>query len=198
MANDAFSKAQGILSSHVEPGRAGRGLLPTRIVAGPGSGDCPKPRSSWNDPWNMSRSSSNDYQSIRTEIATQPGGPRRGGQQSRQDDRSSRRSQSRAIGHNVDAGGQRLDRPRLYTAGAGRIRRYALVPATGSRFCTPGQVTSNGRTFARLALGSSHTQEGRFDEAVSHLEAALKFLQPAGYRRSNIQRPDSAWTSVSR
>ncbi len=35
---------------------------------------------------------------------------------------------------------------------------------------------------ARLALGSLSTQEGRFDEAVSHLEAALKFYQPGGYR----------------
>jgi len=35
---------------------------------------------------------------------------------------------------------------------------------------------------ARLALGSLGTQEGRLDEAVSHLEAALKFYQPAGYR----------------
>jgi tetratricopeptide (TPR) repeat protein len=35
---------------------------------------------------------------------------------------------------------------------------------------------------ARLALGSLSTQEGRLDEAVSDLEAALKFYQPAGYR----------------
>jgi tetratricopeptide (TPR) repeat protein len=35
---------------------------------------------------------------------------------------------------------------------------------------------------ARLALGSLSTQEGSLDEAVSHLEAALKFFQPAGYR----------------
>ena len=35
---------------------------------------------------------------------------------------------------------------------------------------------------ARLALGSLSTQEGRFDEAVAHLESALKFYQPAGYR----------------
>ena len=35
---------------------------------------------------------------------------------------------------------------------------------------------------ARLALGSLSTQEGSFDEAVSHLESALKFFQPAGYR----------------
>ena len=35
---------------------------------------------------------------------------------------------------------------------------------------------------ARLALGSLSTQEGSFDEAVSHLESALKFYQPAGYR----------------
>ena len=35
---------------------------------------------------------------------------------------------------------------------------------------------------ARLALGSLSTQAGSFDEAVSHLEAALKFYQPAGYR----------------
>jgi len=35
---------------------------------------------------------------------------------------------------------------------------------------------------ARLALGSLCTQEVRFDEAVSHLEAALAFYRPAGYR----------------
>ena len=35
---------------------------------------------------------------------------------------------------------------------------------------------------ARLALGSLGTQDGRFDEAVAHLEAALTFYQPAGYR----------------
>src|SRR6185436_7114444 len=35
---------------------------------------------------------------------------------------------------------------------------------------------------AHLALGSLSTQEGNFDEAVSHLEAALKFFQPGGYR----------------
>ena len=35
---------------------------------------------------------------------------------------------------------------------------------------------------ARLALGSLSTQEGRLDEAVSHLESALKFFKPAGYR----------------
>ena len=31
-------------------------------------------------------------------------------------------------------------------------------------------------------MAVSSTQEGTFDEAVSHLEAALKFYQPAGYR----------------
>jgi tetratricopeptide (TPR) repeat protein len=35
---------------------------------------------------------------------------------------------------------------------------------------------------ARLALGSLSTQEGSIDEAIDHLEAALKFYQPAGYR----------------
>jgi tetratricopeptide (TPR) repeat protein len=35
---------------------------------------------------------------------------------------------------------------------------------------------------ARLALGSLSTQDGRLDEAVSHLQSALKFYQPAGYR----------------
>jgi tetratricopeptide (TPR) repeat protein len=35
---------------------------------------------------------------------------------------------------------------------------------------------------ARLALGSLSTQEGKFDEAIAHLEPALKFYQPAGYR----------------
>jgi tetratricopeptide (TPR) repeat protein/tRNA A-37 threonylcarbamoyl transferase component Bud32 len=35
---------------------------------------------------------------------------------------------------------------------------------------------------ARLALGSLGAQDGASDEAVSHLEAALKFYQPAGYR----------------
>lgn len=35
---------------------------------------------------------------------------------------------------------------------------------------------------AELALGSLSHQEGRFEEAVSHLQAALKFYQPAGYR----------------
>ena len=35
---------------------------------------------------------------------------------------------------------------------------------------------------ARLALGSLSTQEGSFDEAVSHLQAALAFYQRAGYR----------------
>ena len=36
---------------------------------------------------------------------------------------------------------------------------------------------------ARLALGSLGTQEGTFDEAIAHLESALKFYQPAGYGR---------------
>jgi tetratricopeptide (TPR) repeat protein len=35
---------------------------------------------------------------------------------------------------------------------------------------------------AELALGSLSHQEGRFEEAVSHLQPALKFYQPAGYR----------------
>jgi tetratricopeptide (TPR) repeat protein/predicted Ser/Thr protein kinase len=35
---------------------------------------------------------------------------------------------------------------------------------------------------ARLALGSLSTQDGRSDEAVPHLQAALTFFQPAGYR----------------
>src|SRR6185312_12581165 len=35
---------------------------------------------------------------------------------------------------------------------------------------------------AHLALGSLGTQDGSFDEAVSHLDSALKFYQPAGYR----------------
>jgi len=35
---------------------------------------------------------------------------------------------------------------------------------------------------AHLALGSLGTQEGSFDEAISHLDSALKFYQPAGYR----------------
>ncbi|MBX3277711.1 MAG: protein kinase [Acidobacteria bacterium] len=36
---------------------------------------------------------------------------------------------------------------------------------------------------ARLALGSLNTQQSNLDEAISHLEAALAFYQPAGYRK---------------
>ena len=36
---------------------------------------------------------------------------------------------------------------------------------------------------ARLALGSLNTQLGNVDEAIPHLEAARNFFQPAGYRK---------------
>ena len=127
----------------------------------------------------MSRGSSSEYQSIRTSLQLS-NVLRHGRQQSRQDDRR-RRRQSRAtlnirtlatnglidLGYTLLARGEFAD-TRAYLQQALDLARQDKSPRLEAR--------------ARLALGSLSTQEGSFDEAVSHLESALKFYQPAGYR----------------
>ena len=128
----------------------------------------------------MSRSSSNDYQSIRTELQLSnvyyaEGDSNRAKTIAADAVKAAQAVNIRALATNglIDLGYTLLARGEFADT-----RAYFQQALDFARQDKSTRMEAR----ARLALGSLSTQEGRFDEAVSHLESALKFYQPAGYR----------------
>ena len=179
MANDAFSKAQDIYQAmSSQEGLAEvyyqRGSLLARIRR------LPEAKEQLERSLEMSRSSSNDYQSIRTEL-----------QLSNVYYAEGDSNRAKTIAVDAVKAAQSINIRTLATNGLIDLG-YTLL-ARGE-FAETRSYLQQALEFARqdksirleararLALGSLSTQEGSFDEAVSHLESALKFYQPAGYR----------------
>jgi tetratricopeptide (TPR) repeat protein len=178
-ANDAFSKAQDIYQAmSSQEGLAEvyfqRGSLLARIRR------LPEAKEQLERSLTISRSSSNDYQSIRTELQLSSvyyaeGDSNRAKTIAADAVKAAEQLNIRTLATNglIDLGYTLLARgefadTRAYLLRALGFARQDKSPRLEAR--------------ARLALGSLGTQEGGFDEAISHLESALKFYQPAGYR----------------
>ena len=178
-ANDAFSKAEdiyramssqeGLAEVHYQ-----RGSLLARIRR------LPEAKAQLEQSLAMSRASSSEYQAIRTSLQLSnvyyaTGDSNQAEAIAAHAVKAAQVLNSRALATNglIDLGYTLLARgefapTRAYLHQALDLARQDKSPRLEAR--------------ARLALGSLSTQEGTADEAVSHLEAALKFYQPAGYR----------------
>jgi tetratricopeptide (TPR) repeat protein/predicted Ser/Thr protein kinase len=178
-ANDAFARAEeiyqamssqeGLAEVHYQ-----RGSLMARLRR------LPEAKEQLERSLQMSRSASNEYQSIRTALQLSnvyyaEGDSNRAKTTAADAVGAAQRVNIRALATNglIDLGYTLLARgeyaeTRMYLQQALDFARQEKATRLEAR--------------ARLALGSLSTQEGRFDEAVSHLDAALKFYQPAGYR----------------
>jgi len=179
-ANDAFSKAQDIYQAmSSQEGLAEvyyqRGALLARIRR------LPEAKEQLERSLEMSRSSSNDYQSIRTELQLSnvyyaQGDSNRAKTIAAEAVKAAQAVNIRALATNglIDLGYTLLARGEFADTRAYLQQALDLARQDQS-------IRLEAR--AHLALGSLSTQESRFDEAVSHLESALKFYQPAGYRR---------------
>jgi tetratricopeptide (TPR) repeat protein len=178
-ANDAFARAQeiyqamssqeGLAEVHYQ-----RGSLMARIRR------LPEAKEQLERSLEMSRSASNDYQSIRTALQLSnvyyaEGDSNRAKTTAADAVSAAQRANIRALATNglIDLGYTLLARGEF-----AETRSYLQQALDFARQDKATRLEAR----ARLALGSLGTQEGRFDEAVSHLEAALKFYQPAGYR----------------
>jgi len=128
----------------------------------------------------MSRSASNDYQAIRTSLQLSnvyyaSGDSNRAKSTAADALNAAQKLNNRPLAANslIDLAYTLLARgdyaeTRAYLLQALDLARQEKSPRLEAR--------------AHLALGSLGTQDGSFDEAVSHLDSALKFYQPAGYR----------------
>jgi len=179
-ANDAFSKAQDIYKAmSSQEGLAEvyfqRGSLLAKMRK------LPEAKEQLERSLEMSRTASNDYQSIRTQLQLSnvyyaEGDSNRAKATAAEAVKAAQLVNIRTLatdglidlGYTLLARGEFAD-TRVYLQQALDFARQDRAIRLEAR--------------ARLALGSLSTQEGRFDEAVSHLESALKFYQPAGYRR---------------
>jgi tetratricopeptide (TPR) repeat protein/predicted Ser/Thr protein kinase len=178
-ANTAFSKAEDIyqaMSSHegLAEVHYQRGSLLARIRK------LPEAREQLERSLAMSRESSSEYQAIRTSL-----------QLSNVYYAIGASNQAKAIAADAVKAAQRLNSRTLATNGLidlaytllargeyGDTRTYLHEALDLARQDNSPRLEAR----ARLALGSLSTQERSFDEAVAHLESALKFYQPAGYR----------------
>ena len=179
MANDAFSKAQDIYQAmSSQEGLAEvyyqRGSLLARIRR------LPEAKEQLERSLELSRSSSNDYQSIRTALQLSnvyyaEGDSNRAKTIAADAVKAAQSVNIRTLATNglIDLGYTLLARGEF--ADTRSYLQQALDFARQDK-----SIRLEAR--ARLALGSLSTQEGSFDEAISHLESALKFFQPAGYR----------------
>ena len=178
-ANDAFSKAEdiyqamsnqeGLAEVHYQ-----RGSLLARLRR------LPEAKTQLEQSLTMSRASSSEYQAIRTSLQLSnvyyaAGDSTRAEAIAADAVKAAQALNSRTLATNglIDLGYTLLARgefarTRTYLNQALDLARQDKSPRLEAR--------------ARLALGSLGTQDGNFDDAVSHLEAALKFYQPAGYR----------------
>ena len=179
-ANDAFSKAQDIYQAmSSQEGLAEvyyqRGSLLAKMRR------LPEAKEQLERSLGMSRTASNDYQSIRTQLQLSnvyyaEGESNRAKTIASEAVKAAQLVNIRTLATNglIDLGYTLLARGEFADTRA--YLQQALDFARQDR-----SIRLEAR--ARLALGSLSTQEGSFDEAVSHLESALKFYQPAGYRR---------------
>jgi serine/threonine protein kinase len=178
-ANAAFSKAQDIYQAmSSQEGLAEvyyqRGSLLARIRR------LPEAKEQLERSLEISRSSSNEYQSIRTQLQLSnvyyaEGESSRAKTIAAEAVKAAQQVNIRTLATNglIDLGYTLLARgefadTRVYLQQALDLARQDKSTRLEAR--------------ARLALGSLSTQEGSLDEAVSHLESALKFFKPAGYR----------------
>ena len=179
-ANDAFSKAQeiyqamssqeGLAEVHYQRGSL---LAQTRRL--------PEAKEQLERSLELSRSSSNDYQSIRTALQLSSvyyaeGDTNRAKTIAADAVTAAEKGNIRTLATNglIDLGYTLLARGEFAEA-----RSYFQRALDFARQDKSTRLDAR----ARLALGSLSTQEGTFDEAISHLESALKFYQPAGYGR---------------
>ena len=179
-ANDAFSKAQeiyqamssqeGLAEVHYQRGSL---LAQTRRL--------PEAKEQLERSLELSRSSSNEYQSIRTALQLSSvyyaeGDTNRAKTIAADAVTAAEKGNIRTLATNglIDLGYTLLARGEFTEA-----RSYFQRALDFARQDKSTRLDAR----ARLALGSLSTQEGTFDEAISHLESALKFYQPAGYGR---------------
>jgi tetratricopeptide (TPR) repeat protein len=179
-ANDAFSRAQDIyqaMSSQEGLAEAyyQRGSLLARIRR------LPEAKEQLERSLQMSRSSSNEYQSIRTKLQLSnvyyaEGDSNRAKAIAADAVKAAQLVNIRALATDglIDLGYTLLSRGEFADTRAHLQQALDLARQDKS-------IRLEAR--ARLALGSLSTQEGKLDEAIPHLESALKFFQPAGYRR---------------
>jgi len=179
-ANDAFSKAESIYQAmSSQEGLAEvyyqRGSLLARIRR------LPEAKEQLERSLEMSRGSSNEYQSIRTEL-----------QLSNVYYAEGDSNRAKTIAADAVKAAQLVNIRTLATNGLIDLGYTLLARGeyadTRAYFQQALDLARQDQSIrmearARLALGSLSTQDGSFDEAVSHLESALKFYQPAGYRR---------------
>jgi tetratricopeptide (TPR) repeat protein len=179
-ANEAFARAQDIYTAmSSQEGLAEvfyqRGSMLARIRR------LPEARAELERSLGVSRSASNDYQSIRTELQLSSvyyaeGDSNRAKTLASKAVEEAQRVNIRTLAINglIDLGYTLLARgefaeTRTYLDQAMAFARQARSPGLEAR--------------AHLALGSLSTQVSDLDAAVSHLQSALKFFAPAGYRR---------------
>jgi eukaryotic-like serine/threonine-protein kinase len=179
-ANDAFSRAQDIYQAmSSQEGLAEvyyqRGSMLARIRK------LPEAKEQLERSLEMSRSASNQYQSIRTELQLSnvyyaEGDSNRAKTIAADAVKAAQLVNIRALATDglIDLGYTLLSRGEFADTRAHLQQALDLARQDKS-------IRLEAR--ARLALGSLSTQEGKLDEAVPHLESALKFFQPAGYRR---------------
>jgi tetratricopeptide (TPR) repeat protein len=179
-ANGGFSRAQDIYSAmSSQEGLAEvfyqRGSLLARIRR------LPEAREQLERSLELSRGSSNEYQSIRTQLQLSnvyyaEGDSNRAKSVAADAIKAAQTANMRTLATNglIDLGYTLLARGEFADT-----RAYLQQALDFARQDQSSRLEAR----ARLALGSLGTQEGGFDEAVSHLESALKFYQPAGYRR---------------
>jgi tetratricopeptide (TPR) repeat protein/predicted Ser/Thr protein kinase len=178
-ANDAFSRAQDIYQAmSSQEGLAEvyyqRGSVLARIRR------LPEAKEQLERSLAMSRSSANEYQSIRTELQLSnvyyaEGDSNRAKTIAADAVKAAQSVNIRSLAANglIDLGYTLLARGEFADT-----RSYLQQALDFARQDKSSRLEAR----ARLALGSLGTQEGSFDEAISHLESALKFFQPAGYR----------------
>ncbi len=178
-ANDAFSKAESIYQAmSSQEGLAEvyyqRGSVLARIRR------LTEAKEQLERSLEMSRSSSNDYQSIRTEL-----------QLSNVYYAEGDSTRAKTIAAEAVKAAQSVNIRTLAANGLIDLSYTLLARGefadTRSRLQQALELARQDKSIrlearARLALGSLSTQESSLDEAISHLESALRFFQPGGYR----------------
>jgi tetratricopeptide (TPR) repeat protein len=179
-ANEAFSKAEGIYQAmSSQEGLAEvyyqRGSLLAKIRR------LPEAKEQLEKSLEISRSGSNEYQSIRTELQLSnvyyaEGDTNRAKTIAAEAVKAAQLGNIRSLATNglIDLAYTLLARGEFVDT-----RTYLQQALDFAR--QDKSVRLEAR--ARLALGSLSTQDGSLDEAISHLEAARKFFQPAGYNK---------------
>ncbi len=179
-ANEAFSKAEDIYQAmSSQEGLAEvhyqRGSMLARIRR------LPEAKEQLERSLAMSRESSNEYQAIRTSLQLSnvyfaEGDSNRAKSIAADAVKAAQRLNSRTLAANglIDLGVYAAVARASSPTRARTCIRRSILPARTSRRASEAR--------ARARPWQPEPQEGRFDEAVSHLESALKFYQPAGYR----------------